>query len=161
MFDSTMRSGGKYCVFLFLLKSVLSDPGASNQGELVKGVFVFPDIHDHLPGSEAFLFFGGISFTIKKTWFWIACSPHQTRESTLKYPICRQPYRILVITVGRFCHNLDQDMGNIISFYFTVAIRCKLYSIQNHIQSTWVIYRKPSPSDSRYVFVLITQDTPE
>lgn len=31
--DSTMSSRGKYCVFLFLLKSILSDPGTSNQGE--------------------------------------------------------------------------------------------------------------------------------
>lgn len=31
--DSTMCSGGKYCVLLFLLESILSDPGTTNQGE--------------------------------------------------------------------------------------------------------------------------------
>lgn len=47
--DSTMCSGGKYCLFLFLLQSSLSDPATTNQGER--------EARRHQPGCATFLFF--------------------------------------------------------------------------------------------------------
>lgn len=45
--DSTMCSGGKYCVFLFLLQSILSDPGTTNQGEFKEGPCTRPQVSDY------------------------------------------------------------------------------------------------------------------
>ncbi|XP_008402573.1 ephrin type-A receptor 6-like [Poecilia reticulata] len=42
--DSTMRSAGKCCVFLLLLKSVLTDPGASNQVVLLDTTTVLGEL---------------------------------------------------------------------------------------------------------------------
>lgn len=46
---STMCSGGKYCVFLFLLQSSLSDPATTNQGECLAP--------QRQPGGATFIFF--------------------------------------------------------------------------------------------------------